>query len=65
MAVDPSELPGVVILHQVTDGVAVRMAVLFRCSVPATGCEARDRRLPEWRPAPTCVQSRTGRRVAP
>jgi len=29
MAVDPSELPGSVILHQVTNGVAVRMAVLF------------------------------------
>jgi len=30
MAVDPSELPGSVILHQVTNGVAVRMAVLFQ-----------------------------------
>ena len=30
MAVDPAELPGSVILHQVTNGVAVRMAVLFR-----------------------------------
>jgi aspartate carbamoyltransferase catalytic subunit len=30
MAVDPSELPGSMILHQVTNGVAVRMAVLFR-----------------------------------
>ncbi len=29
MAVDPAELPGSVILHQVTNGVAVRMAVLF------------------------------------
>ena len=29
MAVDPGELPGSVILHQVTNGVAVRMAVLF------------------------------------
>ncbi|MCU1361582.1 MAG: pyrB [Ilumatobacteraceae bacterium] len=29
MAVDPSELPGSTILHQVTNGVAVRMAVLF------------------------------------
>lgn len=29
MVVDPSELPGSVILHQVTNGVAVRMAVLF------------------------------------
>lgn len=30
MCVDPSELAGSVILHQVTNGVAVRMAVLFR-----------------------------------
>jgi aspartate carbamoyltransferase catalytic subunit len=30
MAVDPSELPNSVILQQVTNGVAVRMAVLFR-----------------------------------
>jgi aspartate carbamoyltransferase catalytic subunit len=29
MVVDPGELPGSVILHQVTNGVAVRMAVLF------------------------------------
>jgi aspartate carbamoyltransferase catalytic subunit len=29
MAVDPSELPGSTVLHQVTNGVAVRMAVLF------------------------------------
>jgi len=29
MAVDPSELPGSMVLHQVTNGVAVRMAVLF------------------------------------
>jgi aspartate carbamoyltransferase catalytic subunit len=29
MAVDPAELPGSMILHQVTNGVAVRMAVLF------------------------------------
>ena len=29
MAVDPSELPGSVIAQQVTNGVAVRMAVLF------------------------------------
>lgn len=29
MAVDPSELPGSVILQQVTNGIAVRMAVLF------------------------------------
>ena len=30
MAVDPAELPGSVILQQVTNGVAVRMAVLFK-----------------------------------
>ena len=30
IAVDPSDLPGNVILHQVANGVAVRMAVLFR-----------------------------------
>ena len=30
MVVDPAELPGSVILDQVTNGVAVRMAVLFR-----------------------------------
>jgi aspartate carbamoyltransferase catalytic subunit len=29
MVVDPSELPGSKILQQVTNGVAVRMAVLF------------------------------------
>ena len=29
MAVDPAELPGAVVLQQVTNGVAVRMAVLF------------------------------------
>ena len=29
MAVDPAELPGSVISQQVTNGVAVRMAVLF------------------------------------
>src|SRR4029453_8753429 len=29
MAVDPSELPGAVITQQVTNGIAVRMAVLF------------------------------------
>jgi aspartate carbamoyltransferase catalytic subunit len=29
MAVDPSELPGAVIIQQVTNGIAVRMAVLF------------------------------------
>ena len=36
MAVDPAELPGSTILHQVTNGVAVRMAVLFELlgSVP-------------------------------
>jgi aspartate carbamoyltransferase catalytic subunit len=30
MVADPGELPGSVILDQVTNGVAVRMAVLFR-----------------------------------
>jgi aspartate carbamoyltransferase catalytic subunit len=30
MAVDPSELKGSMVLHQVTNGVAVRMAVLFK-----------------------------------
>jgi aspartate carbamoyltransferase catalytic subunit len=30
MAVDPAELPGSMILHQVANGVAVRMAVLFQ-----------------------------------
>lgn len=30
MAVDPAELPGSMVLHQVTNGVAVRMAVLFK-----------------------------------
>jgi aspartate carbamoyltransferase catalytic subunit len=30
MVVDPAELPGSVILDQVTNGVAVRMAVLFQ-----------------------------------
>ena len=47
IAVDPAELPGAVITQQVTNGVAVRMAVLFDCSARratvATRCE-RDRR---------------------
>jgi aspartate carbamoyltransferase catalytic subunit len=30
MVIDPAELAGSVILDQVTNGVAVRMAVLFR-----------------------------------
>jgi len=30
IAVDPSELPGNVIIQQVANGVAVRMAVLFQ-----------------------------------
>jgi aspartate carbamoyltransferase catalytic subunit len=30
MVVDPAELPGSVILDQVTNGVAVRMAILFQ-----------------------------------
>ena len=29
MAVDPSELPGAVVTQQVTNGIAVRMAVLY------------------------------------
>jgi aspartate carbamoyltransferase catalytic subunit len=29
IAVDPAELPGAVITQQVTNGIAVRMAVLF------------------------------------
>ena len=40
MAVDPAELPGSVILHQVTNGVAVRMAVLFRLLGSGDGCGA-------------------------
>jgi aspartate carbamoyltransferase catalytic subunit len=39
MAVDPSELPGSVVLHQVTNGVAVRMAVLFE--LLGSGAELR------------------------
>ncbi len=31
IAVDPAELPGAVITQQVTNGIAVRMAVLFDC----------------------------------
>ena len=37
MAVDPSELPGSVITQQVTNGVAVRMAVLFKLLGSGTG----------------------------
>ncbi|MFT3852410.1 MAG: aspartate carbamoyltransferase catalytic subunit [Ilumatobacteraceae bacterium] len=40
MAVDPSELPGSVILHQVANGVAVRMAVLFRLLGAGEGLHA-------------------------
>jgi aspartate carbamoyltransferase catalytic subunit len=36
IAVDPSELPGSVVLHQVTNGVAVRMAVLFELLASGT-----------------------------
>lgn len=39
MVVDPAELPGSVILNQVTNGVAVRMAVLF--SVLGSGSDLR------------------------
>jgi aspartate carbamoyltransferase catalytic subunit len=37
MAVDPSELPGSVIIQQVANGVAVRMAVLFKLLGSGTG----------------------------
>ena len=39
LAVDPAELPGSVVLHQVTNGVAVRMAVLFE--LLGSGAELR------------------------
>jgi hypothetical protein len=50
MAVDPSELPGSVIIHQVTNGVAVRMAVLFELlgsgSVLRSSTRRRGRLMP-------------------
>lgn len=52
MAVDPSELPGSVITQQVTNGVAVRMAVLFQLlgsGAPLAGEE----------PGPGPVEART------
>jgi len=42
MAVDPSELPGSVIIHQVTNGVAVRMAVLFELLGSGSGLKAEE-----------------------
>lgn len=39
MAVDPSELPGAVITQQVTNGIAVRMAVLFELLGSGTDLE--------------------------
>lgn len=42
MAVDPSELPGSVITQQVANGVAVRMAVLFKLLGAGTGLGAAD-----------------------
>jgi aspartate carbamoyltransferase catalytic subunit len=40
IAVDPAELPGAVITQQVTNGIAVRMAVLF--DLLGSGGAARD-----------------------
>jgi aspartate carbamoyltransferase catalytic subunit len=40
IAVDPAELPGAVITQQVTNGIAVRMAVLF--DLLGSGSTARD-----------------------
>jgi aspartate carbamoyltransferase catalytic subunit len=42
MAVDPSELAGSVIIHQVTNGVAVRMAVLFELLGSGGGLRSED-----------------------
>jgi aspartate carbamoyltransferase catalytic subunit len=42
MAVDPSELPGSVITQQVTNGVSVRMAVLFRLLGSGSGLAAES-----------------------
>ena len=39
MAVDPAELPGSVITQQVTNGIAVRMAVLFDLLGSGAGLE--------------------------
>ncbi len=40
MAVDPAELPGSTVLHQVANGVAVRMAVLFELLGSGSGMTA-------------------------
>jgi len=40
IAVDPAELPGAVITQQVTNGIAVRMAVLFDVLSPDADQEA-------------------------
>jgi aspartate carbamoyltransferase catalytic subunit len=40
IAVDPAELPGAVITQQVTNGIAVRMAVLF--DLLGSGATVRD-----------------------
>lgn len=42
MAVDPSELPGAVITQQVTNGIAVRMAVLFELLGSGTDLEENE-----------------------
>jgi aspartate carbamoyltransferase catalytic subunit len=42
LAVDPSELAGSVIIHQVTNGVAVRMAVLFELLGSGGGLRSED-----------------------
>jgi aspartate carbamoyltransferase catalytic subunit len=42
IAVDPSELPGAVITQQVTNGIAVRMAVLFDLLGSGTAAPAPD-----------------------
>lgn len=46
LAVDPSELPGAVINQQVTNGISVRMAVLFDC-LSATVDDTSDLERPE------------------
>ena len=47
IAVDPAELPGAVITQQVTNGVAVRMAVLFDC-LARSGDPTSDLERPEF-----------------
>ena len=46
LAVDPSELPGAVINQQVTNGISVRMAVLFDC-LSATSDDTSELERPE------------------